>query len=87
MLHYGTCTSGKISTTTVLNLLLFDATSVNRMVVVFSFSICHLVWIAEEYGPSVFCSDIQNGHFLLNIVDTLVLTGSIETLCFYENLA
>jgi hypothetical protein len=65
----------------------FDATSVNRMLVVFSFSICHLVWIAEECGPSVVCSDIQNGHFLLNIVDSLVLPGSIETFCFYENLA
>jgi hypothetical protein len=74
----------------------FDASSVNHMLVVFSFSICpaltrsivcHLVWTAEECGPPVSCSDVQNGHFLLNIVDTLVLTGWIETFCSYENLA
>jgi hypothetical protein len=47
-----------------------------------------LVWIAEECGPPVFCSDVQNGHFLLNTVDTVVvLAGWMETFGFYENLA
>jgi len=46
--------------------------------------VSHLVWTAEEFGSPVLCADVKNRNFLLgNTVAALVLSGWIETSCFY----